>query len=179
MHAALLHCSDLFVCTLVKSAVYHVDLSTNTTRMIYQDNSTDPLPINGCTFDKRHNAVWASGSLTGIVRVIYLQPAGTSYSVKDVVDVTVVKSENCRPLQPCSFLLNEVAIGDSHVFVSDSFRPYLYALPRDVSAGGAVPVVKLPLGSKFHCIGPCMPPLSEKANGVAVVDNSTLLVSHW
>jgi hypothetical protein len=188
--------SDLFVCTLVKSAVYHVDLATNSTHMIYQDTSSDPLPINGCAFDKKHNAIWASGSITGTARVIYLQPASnhdasssssssssSAYSVRDVVDVPVVKGERCRPMQPCSYLLNEIAIGDAHVFITDSFRPQLYALPRDIAAYTSqqqqVPVAALPLGPAFQCAGPCMAPLSEKANGVAVVDNSTLLLSHW
>ncbi|KAF6253819.1 hypothetical protein COO60DRAFT_1544813 [Scenedesmus sp. NREL 46B-D3] len=183
--------SDLFVCTLVKSAVYHVDLATNSTHMIYQDTSSDPLPINGCTFDKKHSAIWASGSISGVARVIYLQPgitssaSSSSYAVKDVVDVQVVKGERCRPMQPCSYLLNEIAVGDSHVFITDSFRPQLYALPRDLAAYYSqqqplpVPVVSLPLGPAFQCVGPCMAPLSEKGNGVAVVDNSTLLLSHW
>jgi hypothetical protein len=203
--------SDLFVCTLVKSAVYHVNLATNTTHMIYQDTSDDPLPINGCAFDKKHNALWASGSISGIARVIYLQAAtvgssssssssstsssgsssssssggGSSYSVQDIVDVLVVKGEQCRPMQPCTYLLNEIAVGEAHVFITDSFRPQLYALPRDLAAyrGQQQPVTvlvtALPLGPAFQCAGPCMAPWSEKANGVAVVDDSTLLVSHW
>ncbi|WIA12516.1 hypothetical protein OEZ85_012549 [Tetradesmus obliquus] len=194
--------SDLFVCTLVKSAVYHVNLATNSTQLIYQDTSSDPLPINGCAFDKKHLALWASGSISGIARVIYLKPAtgssssssssssvggGSAYTVKDVLDVQVVKGEPCRPMQPCSYLLNEIAVGEAHVFITDSFRPQLYALPRDLAAFRgqqqqpvtAVPVASLPLGPSFHCRGPCMAPWSEKANGVAVVDNTTLLLSHW
>ncbi|KAF8071383.1 ABCF3 [Scenedesmus sp. PABB004] len=178
--------TDLFVCTvrwLVHSSIYHVDLATNTTARVHRDDSADPLPVNGCAYDAEAHAVWASGSITGLVRIFYLTPPGEGpFTVRRSVDVQLVAPQGCRPMAPCPFLLNEITLGEGTAFVTDSFRPVVYALPRDVSAvtSRAQPrVVELPLGPGFVCGGLCMAPLSEKANGIAVLDNSTLLVAHW
>ncbi len=116
----------------------------------------------GMDVDPRSNYLWVAGG-----------PFGNAF-VYDADTGAALAEVNLNGLAPFETLVNDVAVTEDAVYLTDSFRPYFYRV--DLEPDGAIPdpviVTEIPLGDGFPFI-----PGGINSNGI-VEANGSLIINH-
>ncbi len=158
--------TDFFVGGFISGAVYKGDLRTGVGEVLVPGGE-GRMSI-GLKVDPRSNLLYVAGGFTGTA------------SVYDGGDGSFVGGYSFAT--PGATLVNDAVVTRDVVYFTDSFRPFLYAVPLGPGGtpGGQSEVWEIPLTGDFASIGVCppdptFPPVN--ANGIdATPDGNTLVL---
>ena len=92
----------------------------------------------------------------------------------------MIKVQTIQLNDPLKSMINGVTIHKDKVYMSDSFLPVIYVIHTAAAAAGNPEVTRITLGdTRFHCGVTCILPVDERGDGLAVLDESTILLNHW
>lgn len=124
------------------------------------------LHLQGVKYDAEQHKLFVAGALSGKAFVYSL--ARGSF--------TEVVHRQMLMLSPGGYL-NDVAVGATRVYFSDSFKPFIHSIPRVFGWEEQVQVTSHYLGLNF--IGVPMVPILEAANGLVEAAPGVLFVSNY
>lgn len=156
---------EFFVGAFVSGAVYKGDLRTGVGGILVPGGA-GRMSI-GLKVDPRTNLLYVAGGFTG------------SATVYDAESGSLVREYGFAT--PGQTLVNDAVITRRAVFFTDSFRPFLYAVPLGPggSPGEQTDVLEIPLGGEFSSVPVCPPDPSfppVNANGIDATPDGNALV---
>jgi hypothetical protein len=179
--------TDLFVCTLA-GEVLHMDAAAPPRRNASAGArgsiartllATEPgVALAGIAYDDKQHALFVAGTVSGKVFVYFLS-AGRPYSVEHRAAAALARP---RPWQ--TPYANDVVLGPSHAYVTDSFEAVVHVLPRYSADRWAPSPDASPLdaGVTYLRLGPEFTASTARlsANGLALATPAgPLLVSNF
>jgi hypothetical protein len=170
--------SDLFVSTL-SGEVLHFDMGAADAAATRTLLATEPgIALTGIQYDPQQHALFVAGSVSGKI-FVYTLTASRPYEVARRAAVALARPRG-RWQAP---YVNDVAIGPSHVYATDSFEPFVHMIPRFSASNwvAAADVGGTGGGATYVHLGPGFVTTSARlnANGLVFARNNTLLVSNF
>ncbi len=156
---------EFFVGGFISGAVYKGDLRTGEGDILVP-GGVGRMSI-GLKVDSRSNLLFVAGGFTGSASVY---DAGTGSLIREYGFAT-----------PGQTLVNDAVVTRDAVFFTDSFRPFLYAVPLGPGGepGEQADVQEIPLGGDFASVSECPPDPSfppVNANGIDATPDRKALV---
>eukprot|EP00877_Chromochloris_zofingiensis_P007941 jgi/Chrzof1/33/Cz01g01030.t1 len=167
---------DDFWVASTEGYVLHVDgRSGRATKVVSTGRDAHPSGIvSGIKYDSQQKALFVTGTAVGKAYIYYLAYSNGTYTVNQTLEAELST--------PGVSYINDIVLGDDTAYFTDSWQPYVYAIPR-FARDTPMTLRKIYLGPTFvpTVLGIQTPgPAPQiRANGIALVDNKTLLVANW
>lgn len=123
--------------------------------------------LTGCKYDAQSRRLYVAGG-----------PACRAYAYAIDADAPArVVGRHVLHLAAPGGYINDVALGNSSVWFSDSLHPALYSIPRAYEGASPGTITRHPLTPRARFTG--SPPLQEAANGLAEASPGAVVFAHY